>query len=284
MSSSGSERSDSSGFDDSSAFQSSGTDDGASCADYYLQGGDDSDSDSSAEASMFSYHKKNDLRAPVVEETRQLGFMRCLVFFLLLVTAILVSTATYVALNAQEVAASSSQYSLYSVTVTDASAAHKFTLAEAFGHLVDVIVAEAEHSNESFPYVTLAKKFEVTGRHALVDSGAEVVFFMPLVNDVATWNNYSLSQDWWSDSISIAIRANWTQHPELFRDNGRNPLYVRNETNDTISIVRDENEVHMPLWMVSPPLIETQGINLDMLSFSWMDRMSPSLTILDQRK
>jgi hypothetical protein len=283
MSSSGSENSSTSGFEDSSNYVSGGGTDDGSGADFNLRDWDDSES--SDEASLFSYHKKNDLRAPVVEETRQLGFMRCLVFLLLLVTAVLVSTATYVALNAQEVVTSTSQYSLYSVTVTDASEAHKFTLAEAFSDLVDVIVAEADRTNQIFPYVTLGEEFEVAGRHALADSRAEVAFFMPLVNDVAAWNNYSLSQDWWSDSVNLAVRANWTQHPELFRDNGRNPIYARNETNDVVSIIQDdESEAHLPLWMVSPPLLETKGINLDMLSFSWMNRMSPSLIVLDQRK
>jgi hypothetical protein len=279
MSSSGSESSGTSGISgDSSNYRLDASD---SVINYDVFNGDDDDttSDDGSEASQVD---KNDLRAPMVEEAKQLGYMRCLVLVLLLLTAILVSTGTYVALNAQDVSTVSHQYTLYTGTMEDATEFHQFSISEAFSSMVDSIAAYASQSNQTFPYVTLEKEFEVIGRHAIQGGGADVVFFMPLVTDVDAWNKYSLAKDWWGESVSIAIRANWTQHPDLFEENGRMPLHIRNETSGDTPIAEDDKGVHMPLWMVSPPPIATQGINLDMMSFPWMQRIAPSLTILDE--
>jgi hypothetical protein len=278
MSSSGSDGSETSGISgDSSNYRLDASD---SVINFDVFNDDDDDT-TSDDGSVDSQLNKNDLRAPMVEDAKQLGYMRCLVLVLLLLTAILVSTGTYVALNAQEVSSVSHQYTLYAGTIQDASEFHQFSISEALGDMVDSIVAYANRSNQTFPYVTLEKQFEVLGRHAMQGAGAEVVFFMPLVTDVAAWNNYSLDKDWWSDSVSIATRASWTPHPDLFKDNGRRPIHGGNDTSREAPIVHDDNGVHMPLWMVSPPPFATQGINLDMMSFPWMQRIAPSLTILD---
>jgi hypothetical protein len=280
MSSAGSDGSETSGISgDSSNYRLDASD---SVINFDVFNDDDDDTTSDDDGSVASQLNKNDLRAPMVEEAKQLGYMRCLVLVLLLLTAVLVSTGTYVALNAQEVSSVSHQYTLYTGTIQDASEFHQFSISEALGDMVDSITAYAGQSNQTFPYVTLEKEFEVMGRHALQGAGADVVFFMPLVTDVAAWNNYSLRKDWWSESVSIATRASWTPHPDLFKDNGRLPLHGRNESKGDAPIAGNDDVVHMPLWMVSPPPFATQGINLDMMSFPWMQRIAPSLTLLDE--
>jgi len=238
------------------------------------------------EGSRFSRgaSQTEEVKIAAAATSKHISYLRYTVLVLILLTGILVSTGTYLALNAQEVSVSGNQYSLYVDVMDTAYSYHAVNVREALSTLTDSLIATSAVLNQSFPYVTLSNDWEVAAQQFLQASGAEMIFFLPLVSNVSSWNRYSLEEDWWNVSIRTAERARWLRHPDLFQETDRNPLFVTNGDDKRITKIGSDGEVHLPLWMSSPTPMNTSFINFDMISLPWMQRILPSIAVLEERK
>jgi hypothetical protein len=263
-------------------------DEGAAAMEAATQGGskeelsDDSESVASSETSQSDVslhsgiHAKEIAQVASEAESKRVRLMRLMFLSTFVLTGIIMSTATFVALRAHEINISSANYVLYTNALNDALGKEYFKLWEGFRTLAAATASIAQSSNQSFPFVT-SNTWEVMGKHALQETDAEIVFYMPLVTNVSAWNQYSSSKDWWTESISVARRAKWLRHPTFYRDEVKNPLHVLNASN-TIP-VEEDGDVHLPLWMASPPPLDTKSLNFDMMSLPWVKHTLPFMAI-----
>ena len=168
------------------------------------QGGFDPDG-SGYGASGQSPHSKVEQEREFVEqmakrESRNVAFSRGIVFLVLLVTATLVTSMTYVFLHRKDLDAFENAFYQYAVTIKDSTEFNLRGLIEATNGISQVFTSEAINTNSTWPFMTLSS-FEVYVRNTRAQGASELIVIAPLVHDnqIEAWNDYSSTHQGWID-------------------------------------------------------------------------------------
>lgn len=224
------------------------------------------------------------LKVAAEDDDKLIGRLRCFTLAVIVTAGVAVSLSIYFTLTAQQVASFDNKYSIQAESILEAYATQHFKTLEALQALSDTTTSLASSLNQSFPFVTLRGTWDVAARHALQESRAEGLFYMPSVSNVSSWNKYSERQNWWSESVRYAREADWLEHPEMYNisETVRNPMY-RLENREWTPVTEGGSE-HLPIWMTSPPPLNPGLLNMDMISLPGFEHSFHAMTTLGARK
>ena len=150
------------------------------------------------EASVSEPNPMEEVKQITEKEMRRTIHWQFFVLLSLLATGAAVSSSVYVFLKDKQEDDFEGRFYLHANTIRDTSSIRFERSRDALTELATELTAYAHKSNTSFPFVTMPL-FEVNARHARIQSGAEVVGFVPLVEhrDKAAWGEYSVENQWW---------------------------------------------------------------------------------------
>jgi hypothetical protein len=124
-------------------------------------------------------------------------------------------------------------------------------------------------TNSTFPYVT-PPIFEVHAFHARVKSGAEIIMYSPLIlsqDNVPAWNNYSVENQGWIDDSRDTVKSSASENSTRFLDGTITPFIWTNEDFEKPNPVPVQgNGPFFPVWMMSPPPLRPEFINVNSAS------------------
>lgn len=158
----------------------------------------------------------------------------------------------------------------------DTSAEKLLNTQQALRGLGQVITNQALLRKQVFPNVTITD-MELHGHHALQQSGLESLVMVPLVWDREAWIQYSTqNQGWIETSRTLAMQAGWGASGSY--QNGSIPNDIYTIVNGTIT--SSLQPPYLPNWLTSPPPINPNDINFDMLQLPWMLRLSQAMMVV----
>jgi hypothetical protein len=142
-------------------------------------------------------------------ETKNMRVWKCVVSLTVLVTAILVSTGTYIFLKGDDDSNFKDSYYAFANTIDDAVEVHKINLFTTMRSFSNTVSASAIATNSEFPFVTVPT-FEVLAGAARQQSGAELIIFTPKVqvDEVTRWNAHATANEgWYEESKELAVAS-----------------------------------------------------------------------------
>ncbi|CAB9507971.1 Receptor-type guanylate cyclase gcy [Seminavis robusta] len=135
---------------------------------------------------------------------------RTCVVLMLLITATLVVSTTYVFLSNSEDAQFRKSFEKSAESIKDSVEFHATNAVQTFENLADGITSEALTANATWPFFT-SDNFEVKAAHARLNAFAECVFFMPLVlgKQRKQWEDYSIrnANRWIQQSDTLGVET-----------------------------------------------------------------------------
>ena len=147
----------------------------------------------------------------------------------------------------------------------------KFSILE---NLATTITSHSLSTEGGWPNITLPF-FEREARSLLNISGAEFIAFAPLITEEekAAWEEYSVeNQGWLREGLDFLGRDDVVLEPII--DN------VYEKTFDDGSGTVAPNGTHVPLWQISPTPVNSELVNKDLYSISFIrDKLEASLAI-----
>ncbi|KAL7580183.1 hypothetical protein ACA910_012934 [Epithemia clementina (nom. ined.)] len=170
------------------------------------------------------------------KEDRAVNRSKVMVYLVLLFTASAASVLTYFYINAQDNATFESEFKGFAKElerITEASASSKFSVARS---LSITITSYAVDKDLYFPFVTLPD-FEIRTEEARALSEAEVIVFIPLVNEAQQeqWEQYAQDHQLW-------IRLGLDRQGLQIVDPGLVPLKIYNGEDDGNFTVESEHD------------------------------------------
>jgi len=178
---------------------------------------------------------------------------------------------------------SHSQYVLNAGQIAEASNSRRVGLHQALDSLSKTITATAVTSDprNRFPYVTLPT-FEVHAQQVIETTGAENVFFMPVVDDKELWAAYSQDhQGWIQQSLELfGSHARLSSNTSYSNDPVAPFIFSLDEK--TGDIYPSTQSPSLPLWQTSPPPFNPEHINFDMLGVEWMRRLYQAMATTNE--
>jgi hypothetical protein len=192
-------------------------------------------------------------------ETKNMRAWKFVVSLTVLVTAIVVSTGTYIFLEGDEDSSFKESYYSFTNTIGDASEVHTHNLFSTMRSFSNVISAAAIATESEFPFVTVPT-FEVLAESARKQSGTELLIFTPKVKvgEVTRWNEYATANEgWYEESKQLAVSsgestsvlsdfAPGSPFPFLYEE-------TRDENGNSSAIPAVSNPPFYPVWQISPP-------------------------------
>lgn len=153
--------------------------------------------------------------------SRVVGRWRSCVVFMLLITAALVVTTTYLFLSDNEEREFQKSFEKSAKSIMDSIEFHATGAVQTFEALADSMTSEALTANATWPFFT-SNNFEVKAAHARLNAFAECVMFLPIVEgDLRTqWESYSLQQasSWLRQSQALGNEtATWLANSGFYQ-------------------------------------------------------------------
>jgi hypothetical protein len=193
-------------------------------------------------------------------ETKTMRAWKFVVSLTVLVTAIVVSTGTYIFLEGDEQSSFKESYYSFANTIGDASEVHTHNLFSTMRSFSNAISASAIATNSEFPFVTVPT-FEVLAESARQQSGTELLIFTPKVEvgEVTRWNEYATANEgWYEESKQLAVSSG--ESTSVLSDFAAgDPLpflyeVTRGDENGNPSVIPAvSNPPFYPVWQISPP-------------------------------
>jgi hypothetical protein len=136
---------------------------------------------------------------------------------------------------------------------------------EALRVLSETITLHVTDNNFNFPFVTVPN-FEVLGQQVQSRSGAEAIFFLPLVTaeTLDEWNDYATyNQGWLEESRNFLLvdPEDFVFEPSPISPTIYSSTASMNGTDPFFQI--SNGEMAFPIWQTSPPPVGSFPINLD---------------------
>jgi hypothetical protein len=192
-------------------------------------------------------------------ETKNMRVWKVVVSLTVLVTAILVSTGTYIFLKGDEDSNFEDSYYSFANTIGDAAEVHKINLFTTMRSFSNTVSASAIATNSVFPYVTVPT-FEVLAAAARQQSGAELIIFSPKVqvDEVTRWNAHATANEgWYQESKELAVASGESASVLAdFAPGGILPFIyepIFDENGNPSVMPAMNNPPFYPAWQFSPP-------------------------------
>jgi hypothetical protein len=192
-------------------------------------------------------------------ETKNMRAWKLVVSLTVLVTAILVSTGTYIFLEGDENSSFEVSYQSFANTIGDAAEVHRDNLFSTVRSFSNTINAAAIATNSEFPFVTVPA-FEVSAAAARQQSGLELLILVPKVevSEVTRWNEHANANGgWYEESKQLAVASGEsTDVLSDFAPGGLLPFIYDTafDENGAVSLVPATiNPPFYPVWQCSPP-------------------------------
>jgi hypothetical protein len=193
------------------------------------------------------------------KETKNMRVWKVVVSITVLLTAILVSTGTYIFLEGDEDSNFEDSYYSLANTIGDAAQMHKIDLFSTMRSFSNTVSASAIATNSEFPFVTVPT-FEVLAAAARQQSKAELIIFSPKVqvDEVTRWNAHATANEgWYEESKQLAVASGESASVLADFAPGRILPFLFEPTQDengNPSIMPAMNDPPFyPAWQFSPP-------------------------------
>jgi hypothetical protein len=191
-------------------------------------------------------------------ETKNLRAWKFVVSLTVLVTAIVVSTGTYVFLAREENSNFEESYYSFANTIGDATEVHTHNLFSTMRSCSNSISGAAIAANSTFPFVTVPT-FEILGESVRQQAGAEALIFTPIVgvSELTQWQEYATANEgWYEESKQLVVASGEGTLVQSDYAPGR-PLPIIFEAvldeNGNPSAGLPTNPPFYPVWQFSPP-------------------------------
>jgi hypothetical protein len=191
-------------------------------------------------------------------ETQNMRAWKCVVSLIVLVTATLVSTGTYIFLASDAESSFEESYYFFASTIGDATAVHKHNLFSSMRSCSNSISIAARTTNSSFPFVTVPA-FEVLAGSVRQQSESELLLFTPKIEieQVTRWQEYTAANEgWYEESKELAVAASEGSLVKSdFAPGGLLPFIFEAtfDENGNNSVMPPNDPPFYPIWQVSPP-------------------------------
>jgi hypothetical protein len=191
-------------------------------------------------------------------ETKNMRAWKCVVTLTVLLTALVVSTGTYIFLEGDEDSSFKDSYYSFANTIGDAAEVHTHNLFSIMRGFSSTISAAAIATNSEFPFVTVPT-FEILAGVARQQSGAEVIMFTPKVevDEVTRWQEYATANEgWYEESKQLALSSG--EGTSVLSDYAPGRLIpfifntIADENGNSIPSA-PRNPPFYPIWQFSPP-------------------------------